>query len=113
MDSTGSESCLAVGSPEHGTQPLVPYNTDHFLTRLTTYKLLKTGPCSTDITSRCRQNILKAKLQTMHEHVHIISARASTISPHTTPSDAKTELTVAQTAQKINSPTLVLRVAVL
>jgi len=35
MDSTGSESGPAVGSSEHGTQPLVHHNTVHFLTRLT------------------------------------------------------------------------------
>jgi hypothetical protein len=34
MDSTGSESGPGVGSSEHGSQPLVPYNKDHFLTRL-------------------------------------------------------------------------------
>jgi len=44
MASTGSESGPAVGSSEHGTRPLVPYNTDHLLTRLTTYQLLRTGP---------------------------------------------------------------------
>jgi len=37
MDSTGSESGPAVGSSEYGTQPLVPYNKYHFLTRLTIY----------------------------------------------------------------------------
>jgi hypothetical protein len=41
MDSTGSESGPAVGSSEHGTQP---YITGHFLTRLTTYQLFRTGP---------------------------------------------------------------------
>jgi hypothetical protein len=72
---------------------------------------------SIHITSRWRQNVLKAKLQTMHlRHFKLYTyfrPDLQTISPHPTPLLAKTELTVVQTAQKINSRTLLLRVPVL